>query len=460
MTKIQIVFVFAAVDELPAGMARQAEQIVREEYARTFNCPPGEITTTLFNGTANNLETDIHLYISTDQKYYNTGKLRLEMKQAVSKRLLLLFPGYLGFSGRLTCAEGEMNPAVIKPAAEPALAAAPGAEKKNAAPAEAAPGEGEMDYSERAKMYPAQNPRFGFEILQLPEETINRIDKALARIRMEREIFQDWGLYAIMPNPTCAMSFFGPPGTGKSLAAEAIASKLEKKIIRISYADIESKYVGEGPKNVSAAFLAAEQQDAILFIDEADSMLSKRLTNVNQGSEQAINSMRSQMLICLERFHGIVIFATNLVVNYDKAFLSRLINIPFELPDAGMRKKIWESHLLPREGNGVMLNIPLAADVDTQKLADEYEMCGREIRNAVVNACVQAKLSGEAEVNQQHLSDAAREELESSKEAVNAEDHTATDRKINVPPAVKSMMVKLANEKESISADELEGPAE
>ena len=70
--------------------------------------------------------------------------------------------------------------------------------------------------------------------------------------------------------------------------------------------------------------------------------------------------MRSQLLICLEQFRGIVIFATNLVVNYDRAFLSRLISIEFRVPDATARRAIWERHL---RGEG--LRSPLADDVDT-----------------------------------------------------------------------------------------------
>ena len=81
----------------------------------------------------------------------------------------------------------------------------------------------------------------------------------------------------------------------------------------VSYADIESKYHGDGPKNLKSIFYAAERDKAVLFIDEADSLLSKRLTSINTGSEQAINSMRSELLICLEKFEGIVIFATNIV---------------------------------------------------------------------------------------------------------------------------------------------------
>ena len=143
---------------------------------------------------------------------------------------------------------------------------------------------------------------------------------------------------------------FGASGTGKTMAAEAIANKLNKKILEVSYADVESKFHGEGPKKVKAIFLAASRENAVLFFDEADSLLSRRLTNVTQGSEQAINSMRSQLLICLEQFKGIVIFATNLVANYDKAFLTRLISVEFTTPDAPTRKRIWDIHLPNRWG--------------------------------------------------------------------------------------------------------------
>ena len=125
---------------------------------------------------------------------------------------------------------------------------------------------------------------------------------------------------------------------------------------------------------VKAIFKAAQNNDAVLFFDEADSLLSKRLTNVSQGSEQAINSMRSQILICLEEFQGIVIFATNLVINYDKAFLTRLISIEFKIPEKEYREKIWNVHLMPQnDGKVHKLNIPLADDVNITELADKYD---------------------------------------------------------------------------------------
>ena len=102
--------------------------------------------------------------------------------------------------------------------------------------------------------------------------------------------------------------------------------------------------------------------------------------------------MRSQLLICLEEFKGIVIFATNLVTNYDEAFLTRLISIEFKKPDAKLRKKIWHVHLYPTNDNG--LSIPLSNDINLDELAEKYDFCGREIRKAVVSACVKTVMIG------------------------------------------------------------------
>lgn len=247
----------------------------------------------------------------------------------------------------------------------------------------------EFDYEQKSKQYIPTDPLYTFDRVILPKDVLEKIEESIGILECENKVFNEWGLYEIQPHPSTSLSFYGPSGTGKTMAAEAIAHKLGKKILKVSYADVESKYHGEGPKMVKSIFLAATNNDAVLFFDEADSLLSKRLTNVSQGSEQAINSMRSQLLICLEEFRGIVIFATNLVVNYDQAFLTRLISVEFKNPDAETRENIWNVHIRPfQDGKKHTLNIPLAPDVDTHELAGKYEFAGREIRNAVVSACV------------------------------------------------------------------------
>lgn len=287
----------------------------------------------------------------------------------------------------------------------------------------------EFDYSKRAKQYTPVEPAYTFDRVILPESVLNKIEESLNIIEYEEKVFNEWGLYAIQPNPSSALSFFGPSGTGKTMAAEAIADKLHKKILKVSYADIESKFHGEGPKMVKAIFMAAQTEDAVLFIDEADSLLSKRLTNVTQGSEQAINSMRSQLLICLEEFHGIVIFATNLVVNYDQAFLTRLISIEFVKPDQECRKRIWDVHIFQTNGNE--LNIPLADDIDTQQLAFMFNFCGREIRKSVISACVKAAMNHQYKVTQNDFINAAQKVLDEEIILAKASDHTISVRNTN-----------------------------
>lgn len=283
----------------------------------------------------------------------------------------------------------------------------------------------EFDYEKRAEMYTPTEPAYSFDRVILPKEVLDKIEEALSILEYEDKVFNEWGLSVIQPHPSSALSFYGPSGTGKTMAAEAIAQKLGKKILKVSYADIESKFHGEGPKMVKAIFLAAQKENAVLFIDEADSLLSKRLTNVTQGSEQAINSMRSQLLICLEEYKGIVIFATNLVVNYDQAFLTRLISIKFIDPDKECREKIWKVHVYPSdEENTKKLNIPLANDVNAEELAEKYQFCGREIRTAVISACVRTAMDKRELVTQDDFIQASEKIVKERENLKDAKDNT------------------------------------
>ena len=263
----------------------------------------------------------------------------------------------------------------------------------------------DITVEQRAVRYTAQEPLWGMEYLIVPQEVKDELLLAIETIKLEPLVFDTWGLRAIEPFPRSALNLHGAPGTGKTLAAHGVAAELRTKILVASYAQIESMYHGEGPKNVEALFHAAERDGAVLFIDEADSLLSRRLTNVTQGSEQAINSMRSQLLICLEKYRGVVIFATNLVTNYDPAFETRVRHIHFPMPDAEAREAIWSKHL-PE-------TLPLHPDVDMLILARAEEVfCGRDIKNAVVNAALQTARKGGDCLCQQDFLEAIRRIVE------------------------------------------------
>jgi len=90
--------------------------------------------------------------------------------------------------------------------------------------------------------------------------------------------------------------------------------------------------------------------------------------------------MRSQLLICLERFRGVVIFSTNLVENYDKAFETRVRHVKFIMPDEKCRQQIWRKHL-PQK-------MPVVKNLSVEELAKVDDVCGRDIKNAVIDAAM------------------------------------------------------------------------
>ncbi len=256
----------------------------------------------------------------------------------------------------------------------------------------------DLSTAERAQQYQSRPPLYQFDFLVVPEDVNESLLAAIELVRVEQKVFDQWNLRQIEPFPRTALNFYGSPGTGKTLAAHALAHHVDKPILAASYAQIESKFLGDGPKNIEALFFAAQRDDAVLFIDEADSLLSKRLVNVTQGSEQAINSMRSQLLVSLEQFRGVVIFSTNLIESYDRAFETRLRHVYFPMPDQSCRREIWRRHL-PEQ-------LPTAEDVSLERLSGFDDLCGRDIKNAVIDAAVRAARSGKDLVTLQDLAEA------------------------------------------------------
>jgi len=254
----------------------------------------------------------------------------------------------------------------------------------------------------------AQEPQYTFDQIILEDGVLEELQYSIKFESVRNKVYDEWGLSKIEPSPKLALNFHGDSGTGKTMAAHGIANAMGRKIILASYAEIESKYHGDGPKNVKRLFQIASEANAVLFIDEADSLLSKRLTNVTQGSEQAINSMRSQLLIQIEQFTGVVIFATNLARNYDKAFVTRIRSIHFRKPNLAMRKKLWQIMLLPQ--------LPLEANIDLDKLASIDDVCGRDIKNAVVKTAIKTAIDGNTFITCQALADTLNSIMEANYE--------------------------------------------
>lgn len=225
-------------------------------------------------------------------------------------------------------------------------------------------------------------PRYDFSQIILDENIRKEIADAVKVIECKELIYSDWGFSEVDPIPRSILNFYGEPGTGKTMCAHAIANHLNKNILALNYSEIESKYVGEAPKNLQKAFNVATESDAVLFFDEADSFLGKRIENVTQGADQALNSLRSQMLILLENFSGVVIFATNLVTNFDPAFESRILkHIRFELPNLEARAAIIKKMIPSR--------LPVTAPFDDEQYLEASKLIegfsGREIKGAILD---------------------------------------------------------------------------
>lgn len=228
--------------------------------------------------------------------------------------------------------------------------------------------------------------------LILPANTRLEFEESLAKIRFHRTIYLDWGFGAVDPmGRSTILNFYGPPGTGKTMAADALAGVLNLPIIEISIAELESKFMGETARNIQAAFASAYEAGALLFFDEADTLLGKRLSSVTQGIDNEVNSMRSTLLIELERFEGVVVFATNFARNYDEAFLGRITHhVSFQLPDIDGRRQLWARMLV----SGIPLGEARDAIIEeAATLSDGFS--GRDIRNAMRLALPKAILAAQ-----------------------------------------------------------------
>lgn len=247
-----------------------------------------------------------------------------------------------------------------------------------------------------AQLVEAVEARRTFDDVILPQSTRIALDHALTQIKKHDLIFHQWGLAERHSTGRgLAFNFAGPPGTGKTICAEAIAHSLAKKLLVVRYSEVESLWAGETGKNVSAVFRAAESQDAVLFFDEADAIASRRFSSVTQGFQREANTVVNVLLKELEEFDGVVIFATNLAANFDPAFERRIrTHILFAMPGPSERAKIWRVQLHARK-------TPLADDVDFEELGRKYEVSGGDIKNAVLKAAQMATAEPGADAQKQ-----------------------------------------------------------
>lgn len=237
----------------------------------------------------------------------------------------------------------------------------------------------------------------------LPEGMKEQIMAAIAQIKNHDRIFKDWGFSSVIEKGAgVTLLFSGLPGTGKTLAAEALAEELGMKCYICNSWSLQSHWVGQMEKNVTEAFRRAKENNEVLLFDEADSLLGNR-NYVSQIFRAEIN----HLLTTLERHDGVVIFTTNRVGDLDPALERRIsLKLEFPFPDQETRALIWK-RLIPKEA-------PLGKCVDLKKLA-AYPVAGGDIKNIVLNAARTAAYEGADNITVDHFLKAIETEALSKK---------------------------------------------
>ena len=225
-------------------------------------------------------------------------------------------------------------------------------------------------------------PRHALDRLVLQPSVVADIEAALRLIEIREQLEAVWKLHEIQPQRgRCIVNFYGPPGTGKTRAALGIARRLGKPLYQVDYSAIVSKYLGDTAKHIALAFKQAAEADAVLFFDEADSLLSRRVA-IGESCSTWINQNRNCLMQELDRFGGVVVMTTNLFGNYDEAILRRIArHIEFALPNVEMRERFFRAHLP---------NADLVPSDLRQAAIKARGFSGGDILNACLNAMLAA----------------------------------------------------------------------
>lgn len=247
-------------------------------------------------------------------------------------------------------------------------------------------------------------PRYTWDDIVLPSDPLAILHEIVATVRDRPLVLEQWGVgQKLVSSAGVTVLFAGPPGTGKTMAAEVIAAELGLDLYKIDLSTIVSKYIGETEKNLEKIFSEAQSSNAILFFDEADAIFGKR-SEVKDSHDRYANIEVSYLLQRMEAYDGVTILATNLRANLDEAFTRRLqFAVDFPFPDETDRLRIWQTLFPPAA--------PRDPDIDFSPLAKRFRLTGGSIRNIIINAAYLAASEG-GKISMKHLLHGTRRELQ------------------------------------------------
>ena len=264
------------------------------------------------------------------------------------------------------------------------------------------------------KFQPAFSSSFPAKLLEtskewddliLPNKTLRDVEEVKAWLDHRATLLNDWELQRRI-NPGFRTLFHGPPGTGKTLTATLLGKVTGLPVYRVDLSLVVSKWIGETEKNLSNIFDQAENNDWILFFDEADALFGKR-TQTSSSNDRYANQEVSYLLQRIEDFSGVVVLASNLKGNIDDAFARRFQSmVYFGEPKPEERRKLWKQLFAPP--------LQLEAKVDFNALAKEYEITGGNIVNVLRYASLMALRQKTRKIQLVDLREGVRRELAKS----------------------------------------------
>lgn len=260
--------------------------------------------------------------------------------------------------------------------------------------------------------------------LVLPAVLDQRLDEFLFEARDRARFWENAAARRLFPGRMGLVALLaGPPGTGKTMAAQVIAAELGLDLFRIDLATLVSKYIGETAKNLRHVFLRAEEMNAVLLFDEADALFSKR-TEVRDSHDRYANADTNYLLQRLESFSGVAILSSNKRENMDPAFVRRIRYLmEFARPDEQERLRIWQSIVGELAGPNMALEVEPYLD----RLAKCLDLSGAQIKHAVLAGLFDARRHGEP-LRLRHLRHGCSRELLKEGRGVNPKDWERIER--------------------------------
>jgi len=246
-------------------------------------------------------------------------------------------------------------------------------------------------------------PIFSLDDVVLPPDRKQQLTEIVDHVRLAPQVLDEWKFRDQLPYGRGVTALFhGSSGTGKTMAAMGVASRLGIQLLRLDFSRVVSKYIGDTEKNIDRVFTDAQRSGSAILIDEADALLGKR-SEVKDAHDRYANIEVAYLLQRMEAYEGLAILTTNMRQNLDPAFLRRLrFVVDFPRPDVEARQKIWrqclpdESHELDQAAFG--------------QLARKIDLTGGHIRQITLRAAFIAAAAG-SRIGLEHIVHAARAEF-------------------------------------------------